>query len=425
MSYKKYEDFLNLSSKKLINYLSIRGLKITGKKVELVARAFAAMELNLDIICSAEDQYKRLQIDYEHLLQKHGIPDPNGVELEKRFDNLSKWPVVTMGNIFAFILKKKEFNTDYIGKYKDQKAFSYFDSGFVGPIFIYEHYLKPKEKVIFLYCTVTASQALHESKTLWIVIKQGDEKRSDILTGWCSCMAGSYETCNHVIACLYKIEYANTKGWCNPACTETACQWNLGTRKDVEPKRISDLIISKKLGTKSSLSNDCEENRMKNLNNFDPRIISHRTISSNHISNFIRDMQLVNEEAVLFKSIESLSTTNEEHYNYAFVKTIALNVLKAYSQFSETELIQIFIEKLNMSLKTIENVEKATRGQSEVLLWFEIKSGRLTASKHHEVFTKVNTILKAQGSIKPKTTPLVSKIIYYDDVSSASMKWGV
>ena len=33
----------------------------------------------------------------------------------------------------------------------------------------------------------------------------------------------SLETCNHVIATLYKNEYAYTKGWCNLACAETVC----------------------------------------------------------------------------------------------------------------------------------------------------------------------------------------------------------
>ena len=36
-------------------------------------------------------------------------------------------------------------------------------------------------------------------------------------------MAGAYETCKHVIACYYKIDDANTKGFCNPSCTEQAC----------------------------------------------------------------------------------------------------------------------------------------------------------------------------------------------------------
>ena len=52
------------------------------------------------------------------------------------------------------------------------------------------------------------------------------------------CMNGAYETCNHVIACLYKFDYENTKGFCNPSCTEEVSAWNQGTKKEVVPKRI-------------------------------------------------------------------------------------------------------------------------------------------------------------------------------------------
>ena len=51
-----YEDFLELSVKQLTDYLSVRGLNTSGRKVELIARAFAAMELKLDIIQSSESQ---------------------------------------------------------------------------------------------------------------------------------------------------------------------------------------------------------------------------------------------------------------------------------------------------------------------------------------------------------------------------------
>ena len=51
-----YEDFLELSFKQLTDYLSVRGLNTSGRKVELIARAFAAMELKLDIIQSSESQ---------------------------------------------------------------------------------------------------------------------------------------------------------------------------------------------------------------------------------------------------------------------------------------------------------------------------------------------------------------------------------
>ena len=56
-----YEDFLELSVKQLTDYLSVRGLNTSGRKVELIARAFAAMELKLDIIQSSESQSNLLQ----------------------------------------------------------------------------------------------------------------------------------------------------------------------------------------------------------------------------------------------------------------------------------------------------------------------------------------------------------------------------
>ena len=65
-----------------------------------------------------------------------------------------------------------------------------------------------------------------------------------------------YKTCKHLIATLYKNEYAHTKRRCNLACTETACQWNKGTRKELEPKRITDLFVRKKLGSKHAEIDD-------------------------------------------------------------------------------------------------------------------------------------------------------------------------
>ena len=62
-----------------------------------------------------------------------------------------------MGNIFFYVPQHKDFNTDYVGKYKDQKAYSCFDSGFVGPVLVYEPKLAEKKKIIYVYCKVTAS----------------------------------------------------------------------------------------------------------------------------------------------------------------------------------------------------------------------------------------------------------------------------
>ena len=49
----------------------------------------------------------------------------------------------------------------------------------------------------------------------------------------------------NVIACLYKIDYANTKGFCNPSCTEQACA-GIKVKKSVVPKRIADVFVRKR-----------------------------------------------------------------------------------------------------------------------------------------------------------------------------------
>ena len=125
-------------------------------------------------------------------------------------------------------------------------------------------------------------------------------------------MAGAYETCNHVIACLYKVDYANTKGFCNPSCTEQVCGWNQGTEKEVVPKRIADLLVRKRLASsenKKVKKIPRKEARMKERSAFSPRIESHRQISSDDVSNLFHKIQIINKNEILFKSIETCDTT--------------------------------------------------------------------------------------------------------------------
>ena len=74
--------------------------------------------------------------------------------------------------------------------------------------------------------------------------------------------------------------------------------------------------------------------------------------------------------------------------------------------------MQIFLKNMNISDKTIQQLEKATRGQSENELWRQIRLGRLTASNHHNIYTKMNSVLKSIDPIKPKTTTLAAQIIF-------------
>ena len=226
----------------LKDYLALWGIASSGyKKIQLVARAFSAAEMGLPIIMSSEEQAKKLNNEYVERLKEFGLSDPQKIPIDMRIDDIKAWPKINLGNIFAYILSTRDFDTEYVGKYKDQKAYAYFDSGFVGEVLL--HRPDHKKNVEFLYCNVRCSMKINDGNELWIAVQ--DEGK--ILTTWCTCTAGTSRCCNHAIALMYKLEYANTHGYIDVACTSVPCKWNKSTKKDIVPRKIQDMVVRKRV----------------------------------------------------------------------------------------------------------------------------------------------------------------------------------
>ena len=81
---------MGLLVKQLSEYLSVRGLSTSGKKVELISQGFAAMELKLNIIESTESQKIKLQVQYDNKVSELEIPDPKLIAKSKWIDDLTK-----------------------------------------------------------------------------------------------------------------------------------------------------------------------------------------------------------------------------------------------------------------------------------------------------------------------------------------------
>ena len=67
-----------------------------------------------------------------------------------------------LGEYLCLYVREKMCNKEYIGHYKDQKAYSYWDRGFISPNYIYETCTKINH--VFLYFSVKASQAITDVK---------------------------------------------------------------------------------------------------------------------------------------------------------------------------------------------------------------------------------------------------------------------
>ena len=111
----------------------------------------------------------------------------------------------------------------------------------------------------------------------------------------------------------------------------------------------------------------------------------------------------------------NLSTTN-----------IANEVVVNHKNSSSDEKITLLLRKLCFTGKDIQNIEKSTQGQSDSNAWKQHRKGRLTSSKYHELYSKINSISKVRSSTHPKTTPFVYSIIFPDDKlkNLEPVKWG-
>ena len=59
---------------------------------------------------------------------------------------------------------------------------------------------------------------------------------SNFMVCWC---------CNHIIPWLYEKEYTSTHEYADPSCTSAACAWNKSTKKEIEPYRVSNMMVRK------------------------------------------------------------------------------------------------------------------------------------------------------------------------------------
>eukprot|EP00795_Rhopilema_esculentum_P015949 gene15949-7279_t len=358
MALSKYKDFLELGRNSLVDILAVHGLNKSGKKVELVARAFAAVDMNLPILASSVEQQAKLKIDYENRLKKFNICDPESVSVTERSNDILKWPKIDVGAIFSYILKVRDFDYDYIGRYKDQKAYSYFYSGFVDSI--YTHHPVSNKDDVFLYCKAQASVSVFVTRNLWILVKNCPV---DILTSWCSCMAGTSQCCNHVIATLYKIDYALRQGYLDPSCTSVPCSWNKSSKKEVKPKQIKEIVVRKRFRSKEKDKPSREEVRKDELTKFNPILPAYREKTDEEVSMLFKNLYRVTPQSAVFLCIPV--DDSPEKIESFILQNVANKVIEDPGNDTYDKKISSFLQSLPVSSQGVLLIEKKTRGQAE------------------------------------------------------------
>ena len=202
-----YDYISSMKVEELKTYLKQRGLKITGRKVEFVARVFCAHENNVELVKTAVEIEGDLHDAYERKLNIDGVQLPGPVAMDigwlEEEDWKCFWPMVLCPDIFNYLtFYPSELGSMDLCDYKTCKAYSYFKSGWLQELEY--HSVSTDSEYCFIRGESRKSQSINDTfHKLWIAF---EKKTAKIRRAHCSCMAGMGQTCNHVAAALFRIE---------------------------------------------------------------------------------------------------------------------------------------------------------------------------------------------------------------------------
>ena len=149
-----------------------------GGKRHFVARVFHASENNVQPVKTAEEVEEELRLEY---LAKLTIGDdmlPDPYKLQEGWlteeQGITKWPMVTYGNIFNFLtFNPSELGSEDLNDYKTSKAYSYYASGWIGKI----DYNQVGKDSKYCLLRATCRPSLNIQTTLVISNLQGTDRK--------------------------------------------------------------------------------------------------------------------------------------------------------------------------------------------------------------------------------------------------------
>ena len=102
-----YDMIETMKVKELTSFLRLRGLKVSGRKKELVARTWCAIEQGIPIQLTAEEVEKEIQNEYENKLLVDDFLIPNPYDVKEGWmdeeNGITQWPMLMYPDIFTYL----------------------------------------------------------------------------------------------------------------------------------------------------------------------------------------------------------------------------------------------------------------------------------------------------------------------------------
>ena len=285
------------------------------------------------------------------------------------------WPPLEWPEVYQYLIDTPGvFTRESMKNRKSLDAYNQFVSGWVRLVFYFQ---KRNSNFLILKAAVMPSQRINEEPHIpWVAINLVG---NTVAAAHCTCMAGLGESCSHVAALLFKIEAAVRAGFTRTACTEKACTWNCDFVRKVKAVPISqvqfysDAAISKYRRDDSvSLSNNAPTDTQVNIALSKLAALKEKPIVLHCFSEYC------DRYVPTFKPEARAKLPNSLQELYS-----PLNLEKSYEEISS--LSRRVFSEMKVSDAVVQYVQKLTVKQAKSLKWHEIRTGRITASKAHNV----------------------------------------
>ncbi|CAB4012346.1 Poly P3, partial [Paramuricea clavata] len=313
----------------LKTWLKARGLKVSGRKQDLITRVTKAEQDGTELLVNREMREKNER--EKRMIDKLKTPFedlPNPKTLNNWTEDLSYLPVITVNEIKDYLVygKCKFYAKEDMKCFKQLKAFKFFMDGHVQDIKL--SIINATSNYCFVKAKILASMRTDRVYETWISVVKETAK---VLSADCNCTAGLGEACNHIAALLFAVEdYAKTYNQpssSSTSCTSKPCEWNKPRSRKLSPKEISQMRpVKHQYGKKPRLPavpSSGEYNACSAKQN-------------SFLLNLTNSLKTVNPHCVLFTVVEKEGKENTEmSYDISCDNNVG-----AYEEVSTTKVLE-------------------------------------------------------------------------------------